>query len=220
MSFLPAWIVAPALAALTVGYWIVLRRPLGVSGVLARFSRVREEAEFDRGAAVLQAEQAALEAAMTAMTAEAFGGSAMDLAATGTDGPAAVAMPGQTEWPAPAPAPAEPEGRACAPTPTLGVHATFLVSLAVGGLLVALFRGRFGAGMGAAFAARFASPAAQVAALAGGGVLVGFGTALCGGCSSGHGLTGCGRLMPGSLVATATFFGAAVAVSLLLGRLA
>jgi hypothetical protein len=216
MSYLPAWIVAPALAALTVGYWIALRRPFGVSGVLARFSRVREEAEFDRGAAVLRAEQAALEAAMTQMTSEAFGP-----LATGTDGPALAAGPVSTEWPAPAPeAPRAARGRVCAPTPTLGVHATFLVSIAVGGLLASLAKGGFGAGMGRAFAEHLGTGPGSFAALAAGGVLVGFGSALCGGCSGGHGLTGCGRLMPGSLLATVTFFGAAVAASILLGRLA
>src|SRR5512146_2629819 len=135
-AFWSPWLVAPALAALTVGYWIVLRRPLGVSGVLGRFSRIREEAEFDRGAAVLQAEQAALEAAMAEMTAEAFGPA---FGATGTDGPVAVAAasaPAVTEWPAPQPAaPPAPQGRVCAPTPRLAVHATFLVALAAGGLL-------------------------------------------------------------------------------------
>jgi hypothetical protein len=218
VTFLPFWIVAPALAALGVGYWIALCRPLGVSGVLARFSRIREEAEFDRGAAVLQAEQAALEAAMAQLTAEAFG---TDLASTGTDGPAVASAPAHPEWPAPPPeAPAVPEGRVCAPTPRLAVHATFLVSIAVGGLLVSLVRGGFGTGMGTAFAVQFGTGAGSIAALAGGGVLVGFGTALCGGCSSGHGLTGCGRLMPGSLLATVVFFSSAVAASILLGRLA
>jgi hypothetical protein len=218
MTYLPAWIVAPALGAITVGYWIALRRPLGVSGVLARFSRVREEAEFDRGAAVLQAEQAALEAAMAQLTAEAFG---PEFAATGTDGPAAAAGPVHTEWPAPAPEPtAAPQGRICAPTPPLSVHATFLLALVVGGFLATLLWGSFGAGMGSAFTARFGAGLGGFAALAGGGVLVGFGTALCGGCSSGHGLTGCGRLMPGSLVATLVFLASAVGVSLLLGRLA
>jgi len=56
-------------------------------------------------------------------------------------------------------------------------------------------------------------------ALLGGGALVGFGSAACGGCTAGHGLTGCARLSPGSLVATAAFFGAAIATSLLLGRI-
>jgi hypothetical protein len=216
MTYWPFWIVAPALAVLTVGYWIALRRPLGVAGVLARFSRIAEEAEFDRGAAVLQAEQAALEAAMAQLTAEAFG----ELAPAGTEGAAPLA-PASTEWPAPPPEPAKaPQGRVCAPTPTLTVHATFLVSLALGGFVAALVRGTFGEGMGKSFAAHLGAGPRSLLALAAGGVLVGFGTSLCGGCSAGHGLTGCGRLMPGSLLATVVFFASAVAASLLIGRLA
>jgi uncharacterized membrane protein YedE/YeeE len=111
-----------------------------------------------------------------------------------------------------------PAGRACAPTPALGEHAVFLASLVAGGLIASLLRGSFGAGMGESFA-RFAPGPAGLAALTGGGLLVGFGTALCGGCTAGHGLTGCGRLMPGSLVSTALFFGSAVGVSFLIAGL-
>ena len=56
----------------------------------------------------------------------------------------------------------------------------------------------------------------SVLLLVGAGVMVGFGTRMAGGCSSGHGLSGCSRLQPGSLLGTAAFFGAAVAVSFLL----
>lgn len=42
------------------------------------------------------------------------------------------------------------------------------------------------------------------------GLLVGFGTRLGGGCTSGHGVCGLARLSPRSLVATATFFVAAL----------
>lgn len=49
-----------------------------------------------------------------------------------------------------------------------------------------------------------------------GGVLVGFGTRTSGGCTSGHGLSGCGRLQPASLLATATFFGLAILTSFIL----
>lgn len=52
-----------------------------------------------------------------------------------------------------------------------------------------------------------------------GGVFVGFGTRWSGGCTSGHGLSGCGRLQPASLVATALFFSVAIGVSFLLERL-
>jgi hypothetical protein len=185
--------------------------------MLARFSRLREEREFDRGNDVLQGDQAALEAAMAALTAEAFGPLPSSPAVAAA---AAPAEPIPAEWPAPPAAPRAVAGRLCAPTPRLSAHATFLVALVAGGLLTSLVRGTFGRGMGAAFAAHVASGPGALAALLAGGVLVGFGTSLCGGCSAGHGLTGCGRLMPGSLLATAVFFAAAVGASILLGRLA
>jgi uncharacterized membrane protein YedE/YeeE len=53
--------------------------------------------------------------------------------------------------------------------------------------------------------------------LAVGGLLVGVGTTVSGGCSTGHGLTGCARLQPAGVAASATYVGVAVLVSLLLG---
>ena len=44
------------------------------------------------------------------------------------------------------------------------------------------------------------------------GVLVGFGTAQSGGCTSGHGVCGLSRLSPRSLVATLAFMGAGMAI--------
>ena len=44
------------------------------------------------------------------------------------------------------------------------------------------------------------------------GLLVGFGTRLGGGCTSGHGVCGIARLSPRSIVATAIFMGVAVVV--------
>lgn len=214
-GYLPWWGTALALGTLPVCYWIALRRPLGVSGVLARFTRVREELEFDRGvAAVNNFDQSALEAEMLALTREAFGdrGGLLAVDAPFTPGdarPAAGVMePARTVATA---------GRACAPVPPLASHLTFLAMLVLGGAVVALLRGSWGAGFGAAFTAQFAAGPAGLAALAGGGVMVGFGAAMCGGCSAGHGLTGAGRLMPGSLVSTGVFFAAAVATALLLG---
>jgi len=46
-----------------------------------------------------------------------------------------------------------------------------------------------------------------------GGVLVGFGTRMAAGCTSGHGLCGVSRLQTGSLVTTASFFGVGIATS-------
>ena len=47
--------------------------------------------------------------------------------------------------------------------------------------------------------------------IAAGGLLVGFGTRLAGGCTSGHGVCGIARLSPRSIVATGVFMAAAVA---------
>jgi uncharacterized protein len=56
----------------------------------------------------------------------------------------------------------------------------------------------------------------QGPALAMAGLLVGIGTALAGGCTSGHGVCGIARLSPRSIVATATFMATAVAVVFLI----
>ncbi|HEY0838414.1 MAG TPA: YeeE/YedE thiosulfate transporter family protein [Azospirillum sp.] len=54
-------------------------------------------------------------------------------------------------------------------------------------------------------------PDASTALLVAGGLLVGFGTRLGSGCTSGHGVCGLARLSPRSLAATAVFMAAAVA---------
>ena len=199
--YLPWWIAAAALAVVTVGHWLAVRRPLGVSGVLGRFAALAEEREAERAATAMRADAAALEAALLAATADATAAGELREAAPGA-GPA-------------------PAGRLPAPLPSLSAHATFLVALVAGGLLARALAGgpAVEAGLPAALVAGLGGPGTLLV-LAGGGALVGFGTAACGGCSAGHGLTGCARLSPGSLVATASFFGAAVAMSLVLARLA
>lgn len=52
---------------------------------------------------------------------------------------------------------------------------------------------------------------APVALLVAGGLIVGFGTRLGGGCTSGHGVCGIGRASPRSIAATAIFTATAVA---------
>jgi uncharacterized membrane protein YedE/YeeE len=54
-------------------------------------------------------------------------------------------------------------------------------------------------------------PASSVV-IAGAGLLVGFGTRLGGGCTSGHGVCGMARLSPRSIVATLIFMGTAMVV--------
>ena len=61
----------------------------------------------------------------------------------------------------------------------------------------------------------FASTPVVVAILLACGVLIGLGTKIAGGCTSGNGLSGNAMASPASLVATMTFFVTAIAVTLL-----
>lgn len=69
----------------------------------------------------------------------------------------------------------------------------FLIGLPIGALLVSLVSG--------GLESHFATPFYLVVA----GVLVGFGTRMGSGCTSGHGVCGVSRLAPRSIVATITF---------------
>lgn len=84
--------------------------------------------------------------------------------------------------------------------PPWGQAAAFVVGLPLGALLVAMFIRRPELVISA-------SPAALVVA----GLLVGFGTRLGNGCTSGHGVCGMARLSPRSIWATLTFMGVAAA---------
>jgi hypothetical protein len=78
----------------------------------------------------------------------------------------------------------------------------FVVGLVVGPLVLLVMRGDSGIG----------EPALGLAGMAVAGLLVGGGTALGAGCTSGHGVCGLARLSPRSLVATATFMAVALVV--------
>jgi len=88
-----------------------------------------------------------------------------------------------------------------------GWRAAFLVGLPLGALAYILVAG------GQAPVDVLASPPAILV----GGLLVGFGTRMGSGCSSGHGLCGLARLSSRSVVATAVFFGVAM-VTVFLAR--
>ena len=77
------------------------------------------------------------------------------------------------------------------------IAAAFTIGLPLGAALVTMTAGTV--------ATRFPT---SVATLVVGGLIVGFGTRLGSGCTSGHGVCGMSRLSPRSLVATATFMAA------------
>ena len=198
-EYWPWWIGAIALAAVTIGFWALLDRPLGVSGSWSRVVAWRKQRRLAKAEASLVGVD--VEDALLKATLAEFGEAALQQIGA----PTRASAPGrQANVPARA---------------GLLSHVTFLLSLAGGGLLaVWSTAGELAVGdtLGATHVALFGDGLWMWAALIGGGVLVGFGTQMAGGCSSGHGLSGCSNLVPPSLLATAVFFGMGVAISLIL----
>lgn len=86
-------------------------------------------------------------------------------------------------------------------TPDAGWRIAFLLGLVAGPVALAAATGASGIG----------APVAGIPVLLVAGLLVGAGTSLGSGCTSGHGVCGLARLSPRSMVATATFMAAAIA---------
>lgn len=92
----------------------------------------------------------------------------------------------------------------------------FLLGIVLGGALVTLLRGDFVLvhTLGTEFDARYGSFGVLPAlVLLGSGVLIGIGTRLAGGCTSGHGISGVARAQPGSLLTTGVFWCTALLVA-------
>lgn len=93
----------------------------------------------------------------------------------------------------------------------------FIGGIALGGLFAALLAGRtpsFDAGLGARLAS--GSVPMQAALLLAGGLLIGFGARVAGGCTSGHGIVGVALGSRASMAATAAFLAAGFATTWLL----
>jgi len=202
----PWWLGGLALAGVALTHWFLIGRQMAVSG---RFTAIVNRWRFgapDHGAGELQqASQAELLAAIRAATHAEFG------VAEESAAPASPST--QTQ----APLATEP-GRSPARGPrSLGEHTVFLGSLVLGGFVSALLAGSLELSLepnGEIFASLFAeTPWRGALVLLAGGILVGAGTRMAAGCTSGHGLCGVSRLQPGSLLATVAFFGAAVATA-------
>ncbi|MFE2490527.1 YeeE/YedE family protein [Streptomyces mirabilis] len=214
-TYWPWWAGAIGLALVTIAYTLATDRSFGVSSAWDRVLHWRSERHLERMEEEFTDDRA-LADALAAATAEHFG--------TGPGAPGLPQAPYGTSQPqdpdVESTAGASPSVTSLRPAP-LVTQAALLVSIFLGGLIAAVTSGRFRLrlDMGPGFRNLVtASPTVMIALLFVGGVLVGFGTRLAGGCSSGHGLNGCGRLRPVSIVATAVFFGTAVAVSFLLWK--
>jgi len=200
-EFLPWWLTAISLAFITLGFYFANDRTLGVSGSWTRIVQWRSDKDIDRDEAALVKQPSLFQDALMAATIEEFGEAEVKRflesrhkLAPASPVPAPVAIK-RVHW---------------------TVHLTFLCALALGGFAGALIRGSNGIqmDMGSVHTELFGKGFAILMTLFIGGALVGFGTQLSGGCTSGHGLSGVSRLVPASLIATLSFFGAAIVFSM------
>lgn len=203
-GFLSWWQGALLLGFTTLAFWRITGSALGVSSSWDRIVHWREDEALGQAERVMHGDRARVTDAMLAETIAQFGKDAV-----------ADLLKKQT---APGDACSLPPGGIPDRRIPWQAHVTFLAMMAIGGLIASVLRGEFHLRLhlGPDFGQLFGSGPHIWAILLAGGFLVGFGTRMSGGCTSGHGLSGCSRLQPGSLAATAAFFGAAVATSLLL----
>jgi uncharacterized membrane protein YedE/YeeE len=199
------WLGAPALALIAIAFPLLVSKPLGVSGAVARLLRWRKEGRAEREDERLPSNEQALLEAMMAATAAQFGAEALresPVEAKDERASTVVSTPGRS-------------------VPRLA-NLAFLAAIVLGGVAGRLTSGTPWGRLALQedFARLVSHGTGGFALLFVGGLLVGFGTRLSGGCTSGHGLSGCSRFQPASLLATAAFFGAGAAVALLLSRLA
>lgn len=202
----PWWFGGPMFALLVVGIWMVERRFLGGSASYAGLLTPQPEGEAQMRALEAKGD-AAMEEAMLAATLAEFGEEAV------AELEAELAAEKAQRGPE-LPRPRDPMPRSA--------HLVFLLMLVAGGAVGALVSGTWKARMdlGELHTSFTGGGLKTVGILVVGGFCVGFGTRMAGGCTTGHGLSGCSRLQPGSLVATGAFFGTAVGVSFLLKTLA
>jgi hypothetical protein len=215
-NYWPWWAGAAGLALVTINYTLITDRSLGVSSAWDRVVHWRTERKLERQEAQF-ADERALVDVLRAATVAHFGASPAGSTLPADPASGDAQTPGRDVKPVAG-------GRApitsLRPAP-LVTQAALLVSIFLGGLVAAVVSGRFQVrlNMGGGFGNLVTNDSTtMIIVLFAGGILVGFGTRLAGGCSSGHGLSGCGRLRPVSLLATAVFFGTAVLVSFLLWK--
>ena len=198
MTYWPGWLGGVALATVMLLHWFGVGRMMAVSGrvsaIVDRLRFGREEQSEDDGEEMTQEEMLA---AIRAETTARFGSDAL------------------TE-----PTSAEPVEEKRAPQPFL-THPLLFVAMAAGGLLATMASGSPTLMLRSEGFTNLVGGSQALASvvLLFGGALVGFGTRMAGGCTSGHGLCGVSRGQRGSLLATCAFFGAGVVTSFALGSL-
>ena len=202
-NYWPWWLSGIALGSLTIMFRLLTGRTLGVSGSWQKIVLWQQERQREQKAAAVNANQDGVANALLAATLAEFGDAAIDTFDNQADADKAASEKPQS-------------AKASVPWTA---HLVFLLSMILGGLLWALYTGSFQIQFELSpLHTRLSGAGWQIGlVLFSGGFLVGIGTQMAGGCSSGHGLSGCSNFAPASFAATIAFFSSAVLVSLSLG---
>lgn len=195
MAYLPFWIGGLALGGVALSMWFLEGRTLGITGQVTRIvDAVRDPEGEAEAMEFAQRDPNDVLAALAAATAAEMG---VQIEAPNHDETEGSRLDMQRHVPLPS-------------------RMVFLLFIVLGSMTASALSG------GLALRTQLAEVHANFLGgdwrsyllLLAGGVAVGFGTRMGGGCTSGHGLSGCSRLVPRSLVATATFLGTAVLFTL------
>ncbi len=202
-EYWPWWLGALGLVAVSLAYLLLVGRLLGVSSSWAKVVAWRENRMLQKANEDFAQNQVEMNDAFMAETLAQFGEDALkeyQPQSTATNAKSSVNVQefgSSTPWTA---------------------HLTFLVCVFIGAIVTAYFSGQFELRyeLSPIHTRIFGEPWEVWLALLFGGMMVGFGTQMAGGCTSGHGLSGCARLIPASIVATIVFFISGIFLSMLM----
>lgn len=197
MEYWSWWIGAIALGIFAVIYGLLTSKPLGVSGSWLRIANWNKDKELQEAEAFFDNTEAAADDLLAATLAE-FG----DDVVSEVNEPAEIT--------------AKPEATTNKTTTVpAGAHLVFLASMFLGSFITAYLNGSFEIHfqLSEIHTMIFGETWEVWASLFFGGMMVGFGTQMAGGCTSGHGLSGCAQFVPASLASTFIFMSSAIVLS-------
>ena len=210
MEYWSWWEGALALGIFSIFFSLLTGKSLGVSGSWLSIARRKDDAILKASAKVLEGDQEQVKDDLLAMTMAEFGDDALSDSPQRREGEAN----------------AEPKSvtghKSKQDFTPWTVHVVFLATMFLGSYIASMTTtGEFSISieLSAIHAKIFENQGEAWLALLFGGMMVGFGTQMAGGCTSGHGISGCAQLIPASLLSTVVFFASATALTFLMNMM-
>lgn len=207
MEYWAWWIGGASLGLFAVIFSLLTGKPLGVSGSWLSIARRKDDAVLKASAKILEAGSDQVKDDLMAMTMAEFGEDIVEEMPQRREGEANAVISDKpalkqdyTPW---------------------TVHVLFLVTMFLGSYLASMTTGDFSWSfdLSPLHTKIFENDGEAWLALLFGGMMVGFGTQMAGGCTSGHGLSGSAQLIPASLLSTAIFFGSATLLTIIMNAM-